>query len=133
MTERGSMANAINLQPQVLDLSLYAGDGVEFRLKCTDNENDPLDVSGTTEAQVKTDRLEGTEPIVEFVTDMVNATQGIIELSLTGADTQTLAADPSSKNGKFTGVWDLQWTPPGGQPRTICQGKVECLADVTRP
>jgi hypothetical protein len=127
------MAGAINLQPQTLDLSLYAGDGVKFRLICTDDAQAPIDVSGATEAQVKIDRLEGTPALVSFVTDMTNAISGIIELSLTGADTQLLVADPSSKNGKFTGVWDLQWTPTGEEPRTICQGKVECLADVTRP
>ena len=126
------MAGAINLQPETLDLSLYAGDGVEFRLLCTDNAQAPLDVSGETEAEVKLDRLEGTVALVSFTTDMTNAANGIIELSLTGADTQLLVADPSSKNGKFTGVWDLQWTPTGKEPRTICQGKVECLADVTR-
>lgn len=126
------MAGAINLQPETLDLSLYAGDGVEFRLLCTDNAQAPIDVSGETEAQVKLDRLEDTVPLVSFTTDMINAAQGVIELSLTGADTQLLAADPSSKSGKFIGVWDLQWTPTGKEPRTICQGKVECLADVTR-
>lgn len=126
------MANAISLQPQFLDLSLYAGDGVEFRLICTDNAEAPLDVSGETEAQIKVDRLPDTTPLVAFTTDMVNAPQGVIVLSLTGADTQLLVEDPSSKSGKFTGVWDLQWTPPGDEPRTICQGKVECLADVTR-
>lgn len=126
------MAGAINLQPEVLDLSLYAGDGVEFRLKCTDDENAPLDVSGETLAQIKLDRLEGTAALADFTTNMVNAMQGVIELSLTGDQTQALALDPSAKNGIFRGVWDLQWTPEGGEPRTICQGKVECLADVTR-
>lgn len=126
------MANTINLQPQVLDLSLYAGDGVEFRLVCTDPDDAPLNVDGETEAQIRVDRLTDTDPLVEFATDMSNASSGIIGLSLTGEQTQELMADPSVTKGKFTGVWDIQWTPPDEQPRTLCQGKVECLADVTR-
>lgn len=126
------MADSINLQPQVLDLSLYAGDGVEFRLICTDTSNAPLNMDGVSEAHVKVDRLTEPDPIVEFTTDMALAMEGKILLSLTGVQTQTLADHSSSKNGKFTGVWDLQWTPPGEEPRTICQGKIEVLADVTR-
>jgi hypothetical protein len=124
---------SISLQPQVLDLSLYAGDGVEFRLICTDNDDAPLDVSGAAEAQIKVDRLDTSVSLADFTTDMSLAGSGVILLSLTGDQTQALVVDPSSKSGKFTGVWDLQWTPPGEEPRTICQGKVECLADVTRP
>ena len=127
------MANAINLQPQVLDLSLYAGDGVEFRLICTDPDDAPLDLSGATEAQVRVDRLTPADPpLADFTTDMSQASSGIVVVSLTGDQTQALVDDPSSKNGKFTGVWDFQWTPTGEEPRTLCQGKVECLADVTR-
>ena len=123
----------INLQPQVLDLSLYAGDGVEFRLVCTDNDDAPLDVSGAAEAEIRLDRSEASTPLATFISDMSLAGSGIIVLSLTGDQTQALVLDPSSKSGKFTGVWDVQWTPPGEEPRTICQGKVECFADVTRP
>jgi hypothetical protein len=125
------MANQINLQPQVLDLELYAGDGVEFRLKCTDGAGAPIDVTGTVKAQVRLDRLVDP-PIVEFTVNAVDAYLGIIVLSLTGAQTAQLSTDPSSKGGKFVGVWDVQWTPAGKQPRTLCQGKVECATDVTR-
>ena len=126
------MANQINLQPQVLDLALYAGDGVSFRLVCTDGDGDTIDITGSVKAQVRLDRLTPDPPIVSFTTGMVDAYQGIIVLSLTGAQTAQLSADPSAKSGKFTGVWDIQWTPAGQQPRTLCQGQVECVSDVTR-
>lgn len=125
------MAN-ITLQPQVLDLSLYAGDGVEFRLICTDSGNTAVPITGTVMAQVRVDRLAPDDPVVEFAADMAEAPQGIILLSLTGAQTQELMADPSTSKGKFSGVWDVQWTPTGEEARTLCQGKVECVADVTR-
>jgi len=126
------MANQINLQPQVLNLSLYAGDGVEFRLRCKDGAGDPIDITGTVTAQIRLDRLEANNPIVEFATNMVDSYQGIVVLSLTEEQTRELVMDPSAKAGKFLGVWDIQWTPANTPSRTLCQGTVECVSDVTR-
>jgi hypothetical protein len=123
---------SIDLKPQVLDLSLYAGDGVEFRLICTDSDGDPLNVSGNITAQIRVDRSETSTAIVDFDANLVEADQGIVALSLTGDDTQALMMDPSVSKDKFQGVWDVQWTPSGQEPRTLVQGKVECVADVTR-
>jgi hypothetical protein len=127
------MADKISAQPPVLDLSFYAGDGVSFRLICTDSEDQPIDVTGAVEAQIRVDRSETSTVIAEFSTDLANADVGIVILSLTGEDSQNLIEDPSTKKGVFTGVWDVQWTATGEEPRTLCQGKVECMADVTRP
>lgn len=126
------MAKVISLQPDVLDLSLYAGDGVDLPITCTDKAGAPIDINGAVTAQIRLDRLAPDPPIVEFGINAVDAYQGKIIISLTGAQTMALSQDPSSKAGKFTGVWDLQWAPAASQPRTICQGKVECVADVTR-
>jgi hypothetical protein len=123
---------SITLQPQVLDLALYAGDGVDFRLICTDNAANPVPITGTVMAQIRVDRTAPDSPVVEFEADLTDGDQGIILLSLTGDQTQQLMDDPSVSKGKFTGVWDVQWTPAGLQARTLCQGKVECVADVTR-
>ena len=128
----GALAAVIDLQPQILDLSLYAGDGVSFRLICTDKAGAAVDVSGAVDAQVRLNRDKDTTPIIEFAANLVDAYQGIIVLSLTGDQTQALIDDPSSVSGEFTGVWDVQWAPSGLEPRTLCQGKVECVADVTR-
>jgi len=123
------MVNVINLQPQVLNLELYAGDGVEFRLVCTDVNGAPIDMNGTIIAQVKLDRADSSA-LVSFTVGLMDAYQGIVILSLTGSQTAALVADSST--GKFVGVWDIQWTPSGKQPRTLCQGIVECVTDVTR-
>jgi hypothetical protein len=129
------MAN-LAIQPPVLDLSFYAGDGVAFKLICTNDAEPPapVDVRGTVVAQVRLDRTLPEEPVVEFSSDMTKAQEGEIILSLTGEQTQPLVEHASVKpgSGKFTGVWDLQWTKAGAEPRTLCQGKVECLADVSR-
>lgn len=124
----GALAGVINVQPQILDLALYAGDGVSFRLICTDADGAPIDVTGAVKAQIRLERLTEDPALAEFSANMVDAYQGVVVLSLTGEQTQDLV-EPS---GKFVGVWDIQWTASGGQPRTLCQGKVECVTDVTR-
>ena len=118
----------IDIRPSVLDLALYAGDGVEFRLICTDSGDDPIDITGAVKAQIRTDRLSEDPPVAEFAVGMVDAYLGIIVLSLTGEQTQSLV----NSSGKFAGVWDVEWSPANAQPRTLCQGKVECVADVSR-
>jgi hypothetical protein len=129
---KGGALAQISVQPQILDLKLYAGDGVEFRLICADGAGAPIDITGSVKAQVRLDRLPASVSIVEFTTSLVDAYQGIIMLSLSGAQTSQLITDPSSRSGVFNGVWDIQWTPANSQPRTLCQGKVECVSDVTR-
>jgi hypothetical protein len=126
------MANKINLQPEVLDLGLYAGDGVEIKLRCTDAAGAPIDITGTIKAQVRLQRLDADPALADFASNLVDAYLGLVVLSLTGDQTKALSADPSSKDGRFIGVWDVQWIASGKQPRTICQGSVECVADVTR-
>jgi hypothetical protein len=130
--ERRSMASQINVQPDVLDLALYAGDGVSIRLLCTNSSGAPIDVTGTVKAQVRLAPITEDPPIVEFAADMVDAYLGIVVLSLTGEQTQELSDHPSSTAGKFVGVWDIQWEPAGLEPRTLSQGRVECVSDVTR-
>lgn len=124
------MTGQINLQPQVLDLALYSGDGFSFKLVCTDTKGAPIDMGGVVKAQIRQDRLNPDDPpIASFTVGMTDAYLGVIVLSMTGAQTQDLTDNSA---GKFSGVWDVEWTPSGAQPRTICQGKVECVADVTR-
>ena len=118
----------INIRPSVLDLMLYAGDGVEFRLICTDSGNVPVDITGSVKAHIRLDRASDDPPVAEFNVGLVDAYQGIIVLSLTGDQTQELV-EPKDP---FIGVWDVEWEPANSQPRTLCQGKVECAADVTR-
>lgn len=123
---------SITVQPPILDLSIYAGDGLSFQLFCKDETGAPIDVTGLTEAQIRVDRDIASSPIVVFATHVADSTTGAIALSLTGEQTQALVEDPSSQKGKFSGVWDVEWTADNAEPRTLCQGKVECVADVTR-
>ncbi len=128
------MAGTLSIQPSVLDLALYAGDGVSFKLICTDNEDppQPVNLTGDIQAQIRVDRSSSDPPVATFSADMSGADIGEITLSLTGEQTADLMDGAGVAKGKFTGVWDIQWTQTSGQPRTLCQGKVECIADVTR-
>ncbi len=117
-------------RPTVLNILLYSGDGFSFKLECVNDDNVPIDVSGAIAAQIRADRLNPeSSPLATFTASLVDAYLGIIVLSLTGVQTQALVV-PGEET--FNGVWDVQWTPPGAQPLTICQGTVECKADVTR-
>jgi hypothetical protein len=126
------MPGQINLQPEVLDLSIYAGDGVTLPMTCVSGAGAPIDLTGAIDAQIRVNRLEQTEAIASFSVNTVDAYEGKIVLTLTGDQTEALMLDPSVQQGKFVGAWDVQWTPAGSEPRTICQGKVECVADVSR-
>lgn len=117
----------IDLTPQVVDLVLYSGDGSKFRLIVTDKNDQSVNLTGTIEAQIRTKRGLPGDPSAEFSVDMSQAAQGIAILSLTGDQTQALA-----ETRKFVGVWDVEWTPEGAEPRTLVQGKVECDLDVSR-
>lgn len=126
------MAATIDVQPEILNLELYAGDGVSIRFTCRNKLGAPLDLTGTVRAHIRVTRLAADPPVVIFTSNMVDAYAGVVILSLTGAQTQELVDDPSATGGKFTGVWDVEWDPSGSEPYTICQGQVECVVDVTR-
>lgn len=126
-----SIKASINLQPQVLDLDLYAGDGVSLRFTCLDKDQEPVDVTGTVRAQIRTARLDTDPPIVTFAVNVTDAYIGIVVITLTGDQTQELL-DAAATPGRFTGVWDLEWDAADDEPRTLCQGAVSCVADVTR-
>ena len=122
---------AISLVPEILDLSLYGGDGVELRLVVTDTGGEPVDLTGTIDAQIRSTRTSSTESAV-FDADLTDSDTGVVILSLTGAQTEGLHGNPNTPSERFSGVWDVQWTPQGAEPVTLIQGKVESALDVTR-
>jgi hypothetical protein len=115
----------ISVVPAARDLALYAGDGVTIRLNVSES-GQPLPLTGVVTAQVRPSRTSATA--VDFGVDMTEAATGIVRLSLTGDQTASLAS-----GGTFKGSWDVQWHAPGAEPRTILQGAVSCVLDVTRP
>jgi hypothetical protein len=115
----------ITYEPQILDLVLYGGDGVGFRLIVTDSDEEPMDLTGVTRAYIRLTRNDYELPTVEFAVD-----DGIVILSLTGEQTTSLV-EGLDAGVKFIGVWDVEWTGTDAEPLTLCQGKLECMPDVT--
>jgi hypothetical protein len=120
----------MSFRPSILNLLLYAGDGFSIRLACKDPAGAPIDITGAVTAQVRLDRIHPDDPpLASFTVSLVDAYIGIVGLTLTGDQTLSLLGD---NEATFTGVWDVQWTPVDMEPRTLTQGTVECVADVTR-
>jgi hypothetical protein len=116
--------------PQTLDLAVYAGDGPSFTLNVKDPDGNAIPLTGTMKAQIRVTRHAADPPDAEFEVDLTNSATGVAVLKLTGEQTEALyALAAAGKN--YIGVWDLEWTPEGFEPVTLCQGKVECSPDVT--
>lgn len=114
--------------PPTINFELYAGDGTAMKFILKDPNGNPWPFDGAWSAQIKAKRTDAT-PIVSWAIDVSRAVEGIVTISLTGAQTASLI--PSGKP-KFVGVWDLQYVATGSEPQTFLQGKVTCDADVTR-
>ena len=121
----------ISLIPETQDLRLYGGDGVRLRLIVTNSAGEPINLTGSLAAQVRSSRTI-SEIRADFTTTIVDAVNGIVELSLTGDQTAGLHGDPTAPVERFLGVWDIQWTAQDAEPVTILQGAVESNLDVTR-
>lgn len=120
----------IGHRPSIVNLLLYSGDGFSIRLVCKDEADQIVDINGSVSAQIRPDRIHPEDDaLADFTVVLTDGYLGIINLSLTGAQTDALLADDKEA---FTGVWDVQWTPAGFEPRTLVQGSVECVADVTK-
>lgn len=109
-------ALTISLTPQVVSLSLYAGDGVSLRLVATDSLGVPIDLTGTVTAQIRESRTADLS-LADFTVDLTDAIDGIVMLTLDGTQTAALHDDPTpltnapSIKGSVATVGDL---PPSG-------------------
>jgi len=121
----------ISLLPETLDLKLYGGDGVELRLTVTQTDGTPISLTGAINAQIRASRT-NSATVADFEADLTDGDSGVVLLSLTGVQTEALHGDPQFPSERFTGVWDVQWTPAGAEPVTLIQGGVESSLDVTR-
>jgi hypothetical protein len=120
----------ISLLPETQDLNLYGGDGVELRITVND-AGGAVPLTGTVDAQIRASRVNPAK-LADFAADLSQSASGIVILSLTGAQTAALHGLPGTPAERFTGVWDVQWTPTGEEPITLLQGAVESNLDVTR-
>jgi hypothetical protein len=108
----------IDLRPEAVDITGYAGDTLSVRVTVSD----PAIVAGGT----WTAQIRQTQSSAE-----IKATFAIT-IESPGVAVLTLAADDTDALGGFVGVWDCQVTA-GTVARTIVQGKISFDPDVTRP
>ena len=114
------MTTTLSVRPKSLDFSLYAGDAFTVSFVFTDQATgEPFPLTGTWQAQI---RDKGVE-VDEFMVDSTDQANGIIGLSLTGAQTTALAS-------LGTPLWDLQQSFTGG-PRTWYRGAINLTGDIT--
>lgn len=113
--------------PEIINLELYAGDGAAIRFTLKDSDGNPFPLNGVITSQIKNKRVD-TSPVLSWTVHDEDFATGIVVLSLTGVQTESLIVE-----GKpFKGVWDLQYIETGAEPVTFVQGKVKIDADVTR-
>jgi hypothetical protein len=124
-------SKTISLIPESVDLKLYGGDGVELEINVSNGSVAPFPLTGEVAAQIRTSRV-NPAATADFAVDMSDADNGRVIISLTGEQTAALHGTPNPIE-KYTGVWDVQWTPDSGRsPVTLVQGAVESSLDVTR-
>lgn len=117
------MTEKVDVSPAILDLVLYAGDGTQFQVKFTDENNEVINVADLSwTAQIRKTRT--AEVAADLEIDTTSASIGIITIHISAEITRTLAK---------SGQWDLQRTSVSEpEPLTILQGSVTCNQDVTR-
>jgi hypothetical protein len=110
-------------KPGVVNLCVYRGDSGRVRVRISDPEGDPIDVTTATWdcdfRSTEDDTVVLCSPSIEPVVGQTNA----VDIVLTAADSAALDADC---------VWDLEMTL-FGEVTTILAGKVLVTKDVSRP
>ena len=121
------MATSISYLPEAVDLECYAGDGASLQLNAGDGNGNVVSLEGDIVAQVRRNRSDA-DPLLVFKVDMSKAEEGIVIIWLSGKDTASLI----DGDEPFKGVWDAQWTAVNSEPKTLVQGNLTCIPDVTR-
>lgn len=111
---------------QPYNMVFYQGDDYElvFRLK-NKGTGTPVNLTGAVpKSDIKQSASDNTVKI-SFTAALVNPTDGTVRLSLTGAQTATLAAGEAL-------VYDAQLKWPDNKIKTYLAGTINVLPEVTR-
>jgi hypothetical protein len=88
----------------------------------------PLDITGTLAAQARKKATDPDPAPLEAEFDIIDAPNGVVMMTWPGDQVQALVA----ASGKWSGVWDLEYTQAPLAPLTLAAGKISLEADVTR-
>ncbi|HHA18786.1 MAG TPA: DUF2479 domain-containing protein [Methylophaga sp.] len=106
----------------------YRGDTQRFTLVFTDNNKNPIDITGATvwftlKSDISADDSEAE--IQKVVTNHIDPANGITEVVLSADDTSALIPNRNY-------YYDFQIKLSTGDVKTLLAGKVKVLEDVTR-
>lgn len=107
--------------PKPVLVQTYQGDSVRFTATFTDAADKPIDVTGWTwlaQLRAADDTLAGA-----YVVDVTNATDGVLVLTLTEAQTTAMPLGDL--------LWDVE-ANDGTDTRTVLNGKLRVREDVSR-
>lgn len=132
------MAQLVSI-PAQLDLVCYAGDDFFFTVTLTDENGDPLPITGTSKAQVRPDQESTTYWDMDVAVDPVITNQAVI--SIVGTKTTEMVDHCTHVTSlyvgtelvtapMFTGVWD--WQQDASGVKTYASGKFAAIAEVSR-
>ncbi len=111
--------------PATYDITLYQGDTYRLDIVVKDNQAtpQPVNITGWTARGQIRPTIDSATIFASFVVTFTNASLGQVRISLTGAIT---AAIPQN------GVYDLEFTLPGGEIETYLKGALVIDKEVTR-
>ena len=119
------------MQPVVWDDKFVRGDGFRLGLRPCHLDDDGTKVydynftGWTGKAQLRR-TVDSSVVLLEFTVQIPDQTAnpGLVWILATGSQTATVTED--------SGMYDVQLTPPAGEPVTIARGKLTMIKDVTR-
>lgn len=112
------------LLPADYDLTVVRGDVYErLTFAMTDQDDVHVDFTGYTVAAQVRQTTEAATPLLTFTCGVDGNGDPYLEAP---------AEDTAAMGALTAGVWDLQLTPPAGEPRTYVRGRVAIVLDVTR-
>lgn len=104
---------------------LFRGDSRDYSLTFTDDEGDPIPITGwKVYFTLKKNEWDSKTVVKKDVTEHEDAEGGNTVISLAPADTNDL------EPGDY--FYDFQVKKPGGDILTVAKGKLKILADITR-
>lgn len=110
-------------KPGAVDLCVYRGDSGRIRVRITDDDGAPVDVTAATwDCDFRT-TWDNPEVLCSLTVEPVAGQPGAVDLVLTSTDSALLNEDC---------VWDLEMTLDANVT-TILAGKVKVTKDVSRP
>jgi len=105
------------------DIRIDQGATYQMALTCLDSTGAALDLTGYTGAAQVRGQYSDPSPAAVF-TAAIDARNGIVNLTLTAAQTTALAITD--------GVWDCKVTDPTGIVTRVCEGKVTVSPEATQ-